>query len=85
MRYLRSALVLTVLAIVGVFGARPMRADDGAVSIAAGGLIVMKCEPRIVMAKEVLSISAARVLVYYDFRNDSDDDIHRGCVSNSAL
>ena len=52
-----------------------MRADDGAASIAAGGVILMKREPRIVMAKEVLSISPLRVLVDYDFRNDSDEDI----------
>jgi hypothetical protein len=51
------------------------RADDGAASIAAGGLVLMKREPRIVMAKEVLSISAKSVLVDYDFRNDSDEDI----------
>jgi len=50
-------------------------ADDGASSIAAGGIIVMKREPRIVMAKEVLNISPSRVLVDYDFRNDSDEDI----------
>lgn len=55
--------------------AGPLRADDGAASIAAGGLILMKREPRIVMAKEVLSISPQRVLVDYDFRNDSDEDI----------
>jgi len=50
-------------------------ADDGASSIAAGGIIVMKREPLIVMAKEVLNISPSRVLVDYDFRNDSDEDI----------
>ena len=53
----------------------PLRADDGAASIAAGGIIVMKRETRIVMAKEVLSISATRVAVDYEFRNDSDADI----------
>jgi len=50
-------------------------ADDGASSIAAGGIIVMKREPRVVMAKEVLRISPTRILVDYDFRNDSDDDV----------
>jgi hypothetical protein len=55
--------------------AGPLRADDGAASIAAGGLVLMKREPRIVMAKEVLRISAKSVLVDYDFRNDSDEDI----------
>lgn len=50
-------------------------ADDGAASIAAGGLVVMKREPRITMAKEVLKISETKVVVDYDFRNDSDADI----------
>jgi hypothetical protein len=72
MRVLRSALVL--MAVWAVM-AGSLRADDGAASIAAGGLIVMKRETRIVMAKEVLSISARRVVVDYDFRNDSDEDI----------
>jgi hypothetical protein len=50
-------------------------ADDGAASIAEGGIVVMKREPRITMAKEVLQISAQKVIVDYDFRNDSDQDI----------
>ena len=50
-------------------------ADDGAASIAAGGLIVMRREERIAMAKEVLFISARKVTVDYDFRNDTDADI----------
>ena len=50
-------------------------ADDGAASIKAGGLIVMRKEPRITMAKEVLSISARSVDVSYEFRNDSDEDV----------
>jgi hypothetical protein len=49
-------------------------ADDGAASIAAGG-IVMTREPRITMAKEVLFISPGKVDVDYDFRNDTDGDI----------
>lgn len=52
-----------------------LSADDGAASIAAGGLVVMKREPRITMAREVLQISASKVIVDYDFRNDSDQDI----------
>ena len=51
-----------------------VRADDGAASIAAGG-IVMKRESRIVMAKEILKISEDKVIVDYDFRNDTDADI----------
>ncbi len=50
-------------------------ADDGAASIAAGGVVVMSREPRITMAKEVLKISAAKIVVDYDFRNDSDQNI----------
>lgn len=53
----------------------PAGADDGAASVAAGGIVLMKREPRIVMAKEVLRISAQKVVVDYDFRNDSDQDI----------
>lgn len=52
-----------------------LHADDGAASIAVGGLVAMKREPRIAMAKEVLRISATKVIVDYDFRNDSDEDI----------
>jgi hypothetical protein len=48
-------------------------ADDGAASIAAGGL-VMKREVRITMAKEVLFISTEKVIVDYDFRNETDTD-----------
>jgi hypothetical protein len=52
-----------------------LHADDGAASIAAGGLVVMKQEPRITMAKEGLQISASKVVVDYDFRNDGDEDV----------
>jgi hypothetical protein len=61
--------ILTVLTVIH------LRADDGAASIAAGGLVVMKQEPRITMAKEVLQISASKVIVDYDFRNDSDENV----------
>ncbi|MFZ1085515.1 MAG: DUF4424 family protein [Terracidiphilus sp.] len=50
-------------------------ADDGAASIAAGGIVVMGKESRIVMAKESLWISVGKVKVEYEFRNDSDQDI----------
>jgi len=50
-------------------------ADPAAASIATGGLVVIGHEPRIVMAKEVLRISKNRVIVDYDFRNDSDENI----------
>jgi hypothetical protein len=49
-------------------------ADDGAASIAAGGL-VFKRETRIVMAKEVLTISEKKIVVDYEFRNDTDENV----------
>jgi hypothetical protein len=52
-----------------------VRADDGAASIAEGGIVMMASEPRITMAKEVLQISTSKVTVDYDFRNDTDQDI----------
>ncbi|MGA2351776.1 MAG: DUF4424 family protein [Terracidiphilus sp.] len=66
---MKLLLPLAVLATIPVF------ADDGAASIAAGGLVVMGKEPRIVMAREVLQISMHKVIVDYDFRNDSDQEI----------
>jgi hypothetical protein len=51
-----------------------LRADDGAASIAAGGIVMIR-EPRITMKKEVLRISADKVQVDYEFRNDTDKDI----------
>lgn len=65
----KPLLLLMVLATV------PLRADDGAASVAAGGVVVMKREPRITMAREVLGISSSKVVVDYDFRNDSGEDI----------
>ncbi len=58
-----------------ILATAPLRAGDGAASIAMGGLVVMNREPRITMAKEVLQISVSEVIVDYDFRNDSDEDI----------
>jgi hypothetical protein len=52
-----------------------IHADDGAASIAEGGIVVMTKEPRITMAKEVLLISDSKVAVDYDFRNDTDQDV----------
>jgi len=49
-------------------------ADDSAASIAAGGLVPRR-ETRIVMAKEVLRISPTKIVVDYDFRNDTDEDV----------
>ena len=58
-----------------ILAACPLHADDGAASIAAGGLVVLGRETRITMAKEVLKISESKVTVDYDFRNDSDEDV----------
>jgi hypothetical protein len=66
---MRRPLLLAVAACLAV---HPLHADDGAASIAAGGLVLMKREPRTTMAKEILQISPRRVTVDYDFRNDSD-------------
>jgi Domain of unknown function (DUF4424) len=66
--------ILPVLALAATLATSSALADDGAASIAAGG-IVMTREPRITMAKEVLSISESKVVVNYDFRNDTGADI----------
>lgn len=68
---MRIARMLLMICLLPGFA----RADDGAASIAAGGIVLMRREPRIVMAKEVLRISSQRVVSDYDFRNDSDQDI----------
>jgi hypothetical protein len=65
---------LPVLILAAALACSSALADDGAASIAAGG-IVMTREPRITMAKEVLFISTSKVVVDYDFRNDTDTDI----------
>jgi hypothetical protein len=49
-------------------------ADDSAAAIAAGGLVARR-ETRIVMAREVLQISVKKIVVDYDFRNDTDQDV----------
>jgi hypothetical protein len=52
----------------------PALADDSAAAIAAGGLVPRR-ETRIVMAREVLQISLKKIVVDYDFRNDTDQDV----------
>ncbi len=56
------------------FATPPTLADDSAASIAAGGFVARR-ETRIVMAKEVLQISPDKIVVDYDFRNDTDQDV----------
>jgi hypothetical protein len=65
---------LALAAGVAFFAALPAPADDAAASIAAGGLVPRR-ETRIVMAKEVLRISPDKVVVDYEFRNDTDQDV----------
>jgi len=65
---------LAFSAAMAFFAAAPAAADDSAASIAAGGLVSRR-ETRIVMAKEALHISPGKVVVDYDFRNDTDQDV----------
>ena len=44
------------------------------IHISVGGLVARR-ETRIVMAKEVLRISIKKIVVDYDFRNDSDQNV----------
>jgi hypothetical protein len=62
------------IAVAVCAGLPSLQADDGAASIAAGGLVA-RHETRIVMAKEILTISQGKVLVDYDFRNDSGQEV----------
>lgn len=71
----KAARCLVVLAaILAVAAPASLLADDGAASIAAGGLVPRR-ETRIMMAKEVLRISDKKVVVDYDFRNGTDQDV----------
>ena len=71
---LRSAAFLAAGAtLVGVVS--PLTpANDGAASLAAGGIQLRK-EARISMEKERLSISVRKITVEYEFRNNSKQDI----------
>lgn len=72
-----SRIALCALAfgtLTAFFAALPAAADDSAASIAAGGLVARR-ETRIVMAKEVLRISPQKVVVDYDFRNDTGQNV----------
>jgi hypothetical protein len=74
---MNRTVILCAMALAAGLGfsvSKPVLADDSAASIAAGGLVPRR-EIRIVMAKEVLQISPAKVVVDYDFRNDSDQDV----------
>ena len=60
-----------VLAALLIFPSVRAFPDDSAAAVAAGSLVARR-ETRIVMAKEVLTISPQKVVVDYDFRNDTD-------------
>ncbi len=64
-----ATLLVLAIAIPNAF------ADDAAAAIGAGGLVVLKREDRITMAREVLTISLKKVRVDYEFRNDTDEDV----------
>jgi hypothetical protein len=66
--------VLVIVVGLGAAASVTALADDSAASIAVGGLVPRR-ETRIVMAKEVLRISEKKVVVDYDFRNDTDQDV----------
>lgn len=61
-------------AFLASFGFATCSANDSAASVAAGG-IVLKREARISIQKELLTISAKKITVEYEFLNDSDQDI----------
>jgi hypothetical protein len=65
---------LAFVCLAGLLAPALSRADDTAVAIATGGLVPRQ-ETRIVMAKEVLAISTSKIVVDYDFRNDTDEDV----------
>src|SRR5437879_637403 len=65
---------IALLLLLPLLNSPAVLADDGAASIAAGGIVMIR-EPGITMHKEVLRISAQKVSVDYEFRNDTDADI----------
>jgi|HubBroStandDraft_6_1064221.scaffolds.fasta_scaffold199047_2 hypothetical protein len=70
----RNLTLATAVIALATFTAA-LHADDGAASVAAGGIVLRK-EPRITMQKEVLTIAAAgKVSVDFDFVNETASDV----------
>jgi len=63
-----------VIALFSLLSMNSALANDSAVSIGAGGLVLIR-EPRISMEKERLFISLKKITVDYDFVNETDADI----------
>ncbi len=72
----RKAVLRAVILALGwgLVASLPALSDDSAAAIAAGGLVARR-ETRIVMAREVLQISVKKIVVDYDFRNDTNQDV----------
>jgi hypothetical protein len=73
-RFGQTLVFVALLPLVSTLLGSSAFADDGAASIAAGGIVMIR-EPRITMHKEVMRIRAEKVSVDYEFRNDTDSDI----------
>lgn len=71
MKTLRCCLFFAAALLLGVYN---VRADDGAASVAVGG-IQLRREANVLMEKEVLRISETKVTVDYDFVNQSDRNV----------
>ena len=73
-RLLAARPLLATLLIAFALYPLPVRANDSAAEVAAGGILLRR-EPRILMNKEKLTISRDKVTVEYEFLNESDSDI----------
>jgi len=67
-------LALPIVAAAAFFAPAPALAGASAAAIAAGGLIPRQ-DSRIALAREVVHISDRKVVVEYDLRNDTANDI----------
>lgn len=74
LRTRHSALGATALMCALFATSAPVRANDSAAELGAGGLVFVKSEG-VVMEREELTISQSKVQVAYVFRNDSRADV----------